>query len=327
MTIEVTRTNSGWDCTKDGKTISIKDNGDGILSNGDALSGALSGSGFTQQDIQAVANKWNNQESGYKPKKNFGQKVGSFFKGTGNFLMGTFTGFANSFMLASGGNDIWSRNYRGGVGFNDMQVGMYGAKPGLFNFNMNNLYSSMNLGTDSLGMGGLGGGYNFGAIFDMAAQAAERQKQQYQQMYDEMAAKERKENLEKNYDNVNKNYESYKEHPETIDSANFKKYEDGLNRAKENNKEFKPEDVTLMNKIYNAPLIPEQLVQDKEDDKTKMTFEQAAKLNDLLTKYNKADDKKKEEVLKIDDYNNLSAILKKSTLEEADFKILDALLK
>ncbi len=123
-TINVKITETGWLLTKGDKTISIKDNGDGKLGNGDELSSELSGSGFTQQDIKLVANTLNN------PQQAQTQTKGNFWGNFGGFMSGLFGGMSSLFNLGGlfgfGGQDSWAFNGCGGVGFNDMRVWNYG---------------------------------------------------------------------------------------------------------------------------------------------------------------------------------------------------------
>lgn len=130
-TINVKITDTGWLLTKGDKSISIKDNGDGKLANGDELSSELAGSGFTQQDILLVANELNNPQAnaaGGKKKGNFWGNLQGFMSGfmggiSSMFTLGGLFGFGGGFF---GGQDSWAFNGCGGVGFNDMRVWNYG---------------------------------------------------------------------------------------------------------------------------------------------------------------------------------------------------------
>ena len=130
-TINVKITDTGWLLTKGDKSISIKDNGDGKLANGDELSSELSGSGFTQQDILLVANELNNPQS----QAAVGKKKGNFWGNLQGFMNGFMGGISSMFTLGGlfgfgggfwGGQDSWAFNGCGGVGFNDMRVWNYG---------------------------------------------------------------------------------------------------------------------------------------------------------------------------------------------------------
>lgn len=155
--IHVKITDTGWLLNKDGQSLSIKDNGDGILNNGDELAKSLSGSGFNQQDITDVSNKLN----GVNTQDNNGAqaKKGGFWKNAGGFMSGLFGGLGSLFMggMGFGGfgmQDSWSLNRCGGIGFNDMKVGMYSRQPQLMNMNISSMLS---------GMGGMGG-FNMGSM-------------------------------------------------------------------------------------------------------------------------------------------------------------------
>lgn len=171
--INVKITDTGWLLTKGDKTISIKDNGDGRLANGDELSAELAGSGFTQQDITLVANELNNPQT-----KSNGKTKGNFWGNFNGFMSGLMGGMSSLFSLGGmfgmgggffGGQDSWAFNGCGGVGFNDMRVWNYGQNS---NWSGDIGYTGSTQGAYGLfggdmfgGMNGLFGGMNPAGMF------------------------------------------------------------------------------------------------------------------------------------------------------------------
>lgn len=326
-TPQISRNNEGWLITKGSNKTQITDsNRNGVLDDGDVAK-ALSGKLISQSELQSAMDTYNSQTPQQKqqpqsapPKKsqNIFGKIGGFFSGMASGLFGIFGG-------GFGGGDAWSRNINGGVGFNDMQVGLFANKPGFLNADLNSMMGSMGMNPMMMGMGGSAmGGMNFGEGFAQLDQALVAN----QQAYENIMADAKQNNIDEVYSQTETQLNNFKEKPESIDESNLKKYEDALNAAKSNNKEFNEDNMKLITKIITAPLVKEELIQDASNEENKIPATTAAKISALLTKYNaETDTEKKEKILTTENHDNLQAILAKTSLDAEDIKAINEIVK
>lgn len=325
MTIDVTPTNNGWIITQGANRTEVTDsNGNGKLDDGD-LAQIISGNSIAQNDMVRIANTvngtdQNNPNTQNTKKKGFWGTVGSIFSGIGSVVGGVMSGVMGMFGFGMG-QDAWSRNTFGGVGFNDMKVGINSMQPGVFNMGVNNMLGSM--GYNPMSTMNMGGGMDFSAIMASVNQYMQQTNNNLSEL--ESSAVQKTE--EKYFDDAQKLLDSFNEKPETITDANKKKYEEALERAKSNNNKLTDEDKTMLQKINNTPLVNENLIQNSADEKNKLPITTAVKINSLLKKYNEAADDKKDSILSAENHEKLTAILAKSTLEESDINEINEIVK
>ncbi len=324
MTIDVKPTNNGWIITQGSNKTEITDsNGNGKLDDGD-LAQVLSGNNISQKDMVRIANTVNGtsdtKQTEPKRSKGFWGVAGSIFNGINSVVSGVLSSFMGLFGFGIG-QDAWSRNTYGGVGFNDMKVGMNSVMPGAFNMGVTNMLGSMGYTTMSPMM--MGGGFDFGSVMASMNQYMEQTNSQ-------LAERERKaaqKAIENNYEKIQNNFNNFKENPNTITPENLQKYQSAFDKATANQKEFSAEDTMMLQKINEAPLVNENLIQNSSDEKNKLPLLTAKKISTKLKEYNNASDEKKAEILSQENYTTLTTILAKKALDEKDIKTINEIIQ
>lgn len=324
MTIDVKPTSNGWTIIQGSNKTEITDsNGNGRLDDGD-LAQVISGNAISQKDMIRIANTVNGTQEvkpeQQKQSKGFWGTLGGIFNGVTSIFSGVLSSFMGFWGLGFG-QDAWSRNTYGGVGFNDLKVGINSMMPGSFNMGVTNMLGSM--GYNSMTPITAGGGFDFGTIMNTVNQYME-------QTNSNLAALEQKTmqaTIEKNYEKVETIYNTFKENPDTITPDNLQKFETAMENAKNNNKRFSEDDTMILQKINEAPLVNEELIQNSTDEKNKLPLITAKKISNLLKQYNEAADDKKVDILTEENYTTLTTILAKKSLDENDIKTINDMIK
>lgn len=360
MGIQVTKTESGWQITKDGNTFNITDKNKNGRWDGDELAKSLSGSGYlnadetyefqykiaqmsggvTAEEMAQYAAYQEAKKAAQEKKERIEEYKLQAFEQTRPKKTSVWQKIAMGSMIAlpvlSGLSTLFSAwSYNNG-NYNDTALRVTGAAtntmfslsavlPMLSAMNGTNMFASTN---------------NYNPIYNINFDKVIADQDAY---INNMAATYSKalggtSTSENNADAVKEKQQAanrtaveaaYKKLMETskeklfLDESN-KEYISEMYFDKE---EYTEEEMQNIDNIRQAASVPYRHITNDEADKTKLTLKYSVALHELLESYEEANEAKKPDIISDANYSSIKAMLAKETLTEAEIEKLKEIIK
>ncbi len=360
MGIQVTKTESGWQITKDGNTFTITDKNKNGRWDGDELAKSLSGSGYlnadetyefqykiaqmsggvTAEEMAQYAAYQEAKKAAQEKKERIEEYKLQAFEQTRPKKTSVWQKIAMGSMIAlpvlSGLSTLFSAwSYNNG-NYNDTALRVTGAAtntmfslsavlPMLSAMNGTNMFASTN---------------NYNPMYNINFDKVIADQDAY---INNMAATYSKalggtSTSENNADAVKEKQQAanrtaveaaYKKLMETskgklfLDESN-KEYISEMYFDKE---EYTEEEMQNIDNIRQAASVPYRHITNDEADKTKLTLKYSVALHELLKNYEEANEAKKPDIISDANYTSIKAMLAKETLTEAEIEKLKEIIK